>query len=143
MKKLLTASVLLLSVNSFGQIAGKKTKDTYMLFDSIAVYPGDTLHFGTGSDRRGDFVYLYQPANGWLGTAEQSVPRQYANKQAVIKHFKKQKDKRTGEKTVAVVAIGMLNCVADLEGAVKAEEIVAINNRSTKKEPVSTAPVVV
>jgi len=143
MKHFFTTIALLFSATLFAQIGGKKVKDAIVLFDSIAVAPGDTLHLGSGSDRRGDFVSVYQPANGWLGVEEQNLERKYANKFVIIKHFKKQKDKRTGEKTVAVVnPFGGFNFIADLEQGIQLQEIIAINSRSfAKKETPATVVV--
>lgn len=137
MKYLLIA--LLIPAFSFAQITGRKSKDAIIIYDSISVAPGDTLYLGNGSDRRGDFMYIYQPTNFILGVQETSLPRGYANKHFVIKHFKKQKDKRTGEKTVAVVSFGGFNYVADIESAIKAQEVTSINGRSfiKKEEPKS------
>lgn len=118
-----------------GQIGGKKSKDAYMLFDSIRINPGDTLHLGSGTDRRGDFVSIYQPPNVLIGIAETSLPRNFSGKFLVIKHFKVQKDKRTGEKTIAVVSPGGLNYVVDIEQAVKLQEITSINRRSFINKP--------
>jgi hypothetical protein len=128
----------ILRLESFSQIVGKKMTDPIKIFDSVSVKPGDTLYLGTGTDRRGDFVYIYQPPNIWAGVAEQSLSRTYSNKYAIVKFFKVQHDKRTGDKTVAVVnPFGGLNFIADLEGAITNQEIIAINQRSLlkKKEP--------
>jgi hypothetical protein len=134
--KLLLATIFTFACfHSFAQIGGKKSSESIVIFDSIRVNPGDTIHLGNGSDRAGDFIYIYQPPNAWIGTHETSLPRNYANKYFVIKHFKVQKDKRSGDKTLAIINPGMLNCVADIEAAIKAQEIVAINSRSfVKKE---------
>lgn len=125
-----------------GQITGKKSNDTYMLFDSIAVNPGDTIFLGNGTDRRGDFVSIFQPENGWIGSEEMSLSRKFANKHFKIKHFKQQKDKKTGEKTVAVVTPGGLNFVADLEQGIELGEIVAINKHDFKKKAAPAAVIV-
>lgn len=145
MKCLFVLSLLLLTSASYAQIVGKKSKDAIIIFDSIVVNPGDTLHFGNGTDPKGDFVYVYTPPNYWVGTKEEGMQRRFAHKFAVIKHFKKHKDKRTGEKTVAVInPFGGLNFVADVESAIESKEIVAINRRSfDKKEAPIVANVVV
>ena len=134
MKFVFLTLIIFSCTSSYGQIAGQKVKGSIIIFDSITVQPGDTLHFGIGTDRKGDFVYIYQPPNFWLGADETGLGRSHSNKFAIIKHFKKQKDKRTGEKTVAVInPSGGYNYIADLEGAINAKEIVAINGRSFEK----------
>jgi hypothetical protein len=55
-------------------------------------------------------------------------------KSRVMKFFKNQKAKRTGEKIIAVVSFGGLNYVADIESAIDAGEIVSINSKSFSKE---------
>jgi hypothetical protein len=142
MKHLLVAFVTLFLIQtSYGQIQGKKLRESITVFDSIQVNPGDTLHFGIGTDKKGDFVYIYQPRNGWSGTGEYGLQRRFAGKYGIIKFFKVEKDKRTGDKTVAVInPMGGFNMVADLESAITAKEITGINGRSFIK---SSEPTVI
>lgn len=118
------------------QIAGIRTKENLVLYDSIIVKPGDTLYLGKGSDTRGNFIYIYQPANFLVGMEESSLDRRYAGKFFKVKHFRKEKSKKTGEKMVGVVSYGGLNYVADIENAIDAGEIIAINSRRFGKEAV-------
>jgi hypothetical protein len=133
--------LLIASIHVNAQIAGRRTKDAIMIFDSIEVKPGDTIFLGRGSDRRGAFEYVYQPPNAWVGTPEESLARNFANTRSVIKHFKNQKSKRAGEKVVAVVNFGGFNCVADLEPAIEAGEILAINGHNFNEKPVAVKEV--
>jgi len=136
MKLYLLACLALLSLTASAQIYGKKSKGSITIFDSIEVKPGDTIFLGSGSDNRGAFAYIYTPPNAFGGTGEISLSRQYARRQATIKHFKVQKSRRLGEKTVAVVNVGGLNNVADLEPAIESGEILAINGRNFREKPV-------
>jgi hypothetical protein len=142
MKTLFSFVLICSSMIASAQIAGKKLYDPIKVFDSITVKPGDTLYLGSGTDRRGDFVYIYQPPNYWGGVGEQSLPRSYAGKYVIIKFFKRQADKRTGDKTIAVInPYGGLNYVVDIEGGVNAQEIVAVNHHSLVKKAEPTVVV--
>lgn len=125
MRKILTI-LFAVTVSSTlkAQIGGKKAKGPLVLADSTVVNAGDTLHLGNGSDRRGEFVSIYQPANMLLGVSEQSLKRDFAGTTAVIKYFK---DMPTG-KRIAVVSFGSLNCIADIQQGVELGEIKAINS---------------
>ncbi len=108
------------------QIGGKKIKGPVLLADSTAIHEGDTLHLGNGSDRRGEFVSIYQPANMILGVAEQSLTRNFAGTALVVKFFKRM----PLNKVIAVVSFGGLNYVADIQQGVDLGEIKAVNGHT-------------
>jgi hypothetical protein len=136
MKKIM---VLIISISCVitaqSQIAGIKSKNAIKVFDSIDVNIGDTIYLGSGSDRKGDFVSIYQPPNYWIGVRETSLPRDYSGKYVIIKFFKNQSNKRTGDKRVAIInPSGGLNFIVDIEGGVRNQEILGLNQRSFVKK---------
>jgi hypothetical protein len=138
MKALSLIVLCFVSSAAIAQIYGKKTKGAITIFDSVTVKPGDTIYLGRGSAQRGEFSYIYQPPNVWAGSREMSLGRNFANMKAVIKFFKNQKTARAGEKVVAVVNFGGFNEVADLEPAIEAGEIIAINNHKFRERALLT-----
>ena len=124
------------------QISGKKSSSPILIFDSLNVKVGDTIYLGTGSDRKGDFVSIYQPPNVWAGIGETSLPRDYAGKFVIIKHFKTGEDKRTGKKSVGVAnPWGGFNFIIDFEQGVRLKEIISINRHSFEKKEQATVVV--
>lgn len=125
MRKILTILFAVTVTSTLhAQIGGKKIKGPLVLADSTVINEGDTLHLGNGSDRRGEFVSIYQPANMILGVEEQSLKRDYAGTAMVIKFFKKM----PLNKTIAVVSFGSLNYIADIQQGVELGEIKAVNS---------------
>jgi hypothetical protein len=130
MKSALLLIFILPAAKLFAQIPGYKVDGPVQINDSLWVREGDTLKLGTGSSgSRGDFRYIYIPANALLGSMEESLNRTYAGKYAVIKHFKKWEHKKSGTKIYTVINLGGLNEVVELGSAIETGEIVAINGK--------------
>ncbi|NID10641.1 SHOCT domain-containing protein [Fibrivirga algicola] len=140
-KALLTVGLLgLFGSASQAQIPGKQSKEPVTLTDGITVNVGDTLRWGRGSTPYGDFKYVVQPLNVLAGTREQFLDRRYNGQWAVVKHFKVQSVKNAGNKTVAVVnPFSGYNFAVDLEPAIEAGEIVAVNSRRVGAKPAEAA----
>lgn len=129
MKKLILFPLLILSFSLIAQIPGKKSDDPVKIGE-IEIKTGDILNLGRGSDpRTGDFVFIYQPPNYIAGIEEIKLDKMYAGSEIEIKHFKIYSRKKIGEKTFAVINIGGLNNAIELEAAINAGEIVAINGK--------------
>ena len=132
---------LLLFFNSFiahSQIGGTKIPGPITINDSIRVSEGAKLKLGKGSDpRTGDFVFLYFPPNGWLGLPEQYMPHSYSGMEMTVKFFKEWSTNKTGTKTITVIDAPGRNAIAEIDNAIRAGEIVAINGISVvpKVEP--------
>lgn len=119
---------------AYGQIKGKTIETPITLQNGTVVNIGDTLFLGKGTDTRGDFNYIFQPVNPLLKhKTELSLPREMEGKSLVVKYFKEQSSKKTGDKTIAVVSHGGYNYIADLDPAIEYGEVVGINGKKFVK----------
>lgn len=141
MKTLLLSVAITLATAAAAQIPGTRIDGPLKISDQISVKEGDTLKIGTGSNSvHGNFRFIYTPANAWLGSPEESLDRSFTGKIGVIKTFKKWTHKKSGEKTFTVINLGGLNTVVELDAAIQAGEIVAINGKPIKPATTSTQP---
>lgn len=129
MKHYLFIILSLVTSVAIAQIPGSKVDGPVKLSNGLSVKEGDTLYLGKGSDnRKGDFVFIYQPANIWSGTPDYNLAKSFANSEVTIKHFKQFKSKKTGEKIFAVINIGGFNQAVEIDAAIETGEIVRINS---------------
>jgi hypothetical protein len=132
-----------LQLFAFSQIPGVIHKGPILLFDSIVVKEGDTILLGHGSDARtGDFVHIYSPSNGFVGTPEYGLYKMFSGRKLVIKHFKVYSRKKTGDIFLGVVNAGGLNCAVNFESAINTEEILKINDIDFAKKEKPTAIII-
>ncbi|QMW07160.1 SHOCT domain-containing protein [Spirosoma foliorum] len=127
---------------SYSQIPGKRFDKTISV-GNYEISPGDTLYLGKGSMNGGLFAYIEQPANYIVGLRAMSLDSRYAGKFVIVKFFKVQKDKNTGEKVFAVInPTGAYNYSVDIQSAIDVGEIVAINHTMVGARPQATSSTV-
>lgn len=134
--KYLIGLIICVSMYSTGlaQIKGKTIETPITINNGTVVNIGDTLFLGKGTDTRGDFNYIFQPVNPLLKhKTELSLPREMEGKSLVVKYFKEQSSKKTGDKTIAVVSHGGYNYIADLDPAIEHGEVIGINGKKFVK----------
>ncbi len=103
--------------------------------DSVVVNEGDVLTLGRGSDTRtGDFVFIYRPANAFIGSPLQYYPNIYSNTQVKVKFFKEYSTAKTGRKIFTVIDAPGYNMVAEISPAIETGEIIAVNGKSVVKK---------
>lgn len=136
MKYVLSIFLALTCVMAHSQIPGKKTNAPTTIFDgALTVHVGDTLNLGSGADpATGNFVHIY--AMGWtmnttygIGDDQNRLDRSYANQYLIVEVFREKNHKHTGYRKYTQIKIGTWDdrYNADLEAAIRAGEIVAIN----------------
>lgn len=131
MKKIAALFILFLSLNiAYSQIGGKIIDTTEITVSGVKFSIGDTILLGLPSGGVSGFIYIYQPANLWIGTPQQNVPSSQTGLSYTIKEFRKLGSNKTGWKTVAVIETSIINGVIDLAPAILTKEIIAINNKT-------------
>lgn len=140
MKKILLI-ICILPIFAYGQIPGSKFKGPLQTKYGD-FHEGDTLKVGTGSNPNGDFKFIYQPPNGFLGTPQVNLPKMYAGTHLKIKFFKEWDSSKFGIKQLTIVSFTAINGIVELEPAIEAGEIIIPNynpNQKTSLQSISIA----
>jgi len=137
MKKILLTLFLIVGFTVVkSQIPGTKIPGPITVLDTLKVNEGDILTLGHGSDpRTGDFVFIYTPANYWVGTPMHYYPNTFSNTTLKVKFFKEYEQRKIGKKIYTVVDVPGYNAIAELEAAIKSGEVVAINGKDVSIKP--------
>jgi hypothetical protein len=133
--------LILISSNGYSQIGGTIIKYPYTAQDGTVFNAGDTAILGMGTGDQGMFKYVWQPGNSWLGTRGGYFTSIYNFKHIPIKELRSIGDKKSGYKTIAVVNVGGLNSLIDIESAIAVGELVTPNSK--KKLDAKNQPIII